>query len=214
MSLDVTRIIAVRHGETAWNVDTRMQGWLDIPLNGKGQWQARQVAAALAQERIDAVYASDLSRAHSTALEIGQAHRLNPSIHTGLRERRFGIFQGKTFEEVRQQWPDQAERWRKRDLGFSPEGGESLLQFRERVVNSVQEIVARHPRHALVLVAHGGVMDILYREATGQDLSAPRTWELGNASINRLLWNGEHLNLVGWNDTLHLDNDSLSDSTA
>jgi probable phosphoglycerate mutase len=211
---DVTHIIAIRHGETAWNVDGRIQGWLDIPLNDKGQWQAARAAQALARAPIDAVYASDLWRAYSTALEIGKPHSLTPISHEGLRERVFGVFQGKTFEEVRELWPDLAERWRKRDLDFAPEGGESLLQFRERIVNAAKGIVQANPGKTLVLTAHGGVMDVLYREATGQGLDATRTWELGNAAINRLLWNGETFSLVGWNDVSHLDDEALSDVTA
>jgi 2,3-bisphosphoglycerate-dependent phosphoglycerate mutase len=210
---DVTHIIAVRHGETAWNVDSRIQGSLDIPLNNKGFWQATRTGEALANAPLDAIYASDLWRAYSTALEIAKPHQLTPLTHEGLRERVFGIFQGKTFEEVRDLWPDLAERWRRRDLDFAPEGGESLLQFRERVVIAARGIATANLGKTLVLVAHGGVMDVLYREATGQDLSATRTWELGNVAINRLMWNGEHFALVGWNDTNHLDEAALSDET-
>jgi len=211
---NVTHIIAIRHGETAWNVDGRIQGWLDIPLNDKGQWQAARAAQALRTAPIDAIYASDLWRAYSTALEIAKPHALTPFTHEGLRERVFGVFQGKTFEEVRALWPDLAERWRKRELDFAPEGGESLLQFRERIVNAASGIAQANPGKTVVLTAHGGVMDVLYREATGQGLDATRTWELGNAAINRLLWNGETFSLIGWNDISHLEDEALSDETA
>ena len=84
MSLDEpTRIIAVRHGETAWNVDTRIQGQLDVPLNARGRWQAQRAAQALAQEEFAAIYSSDLARALETAQHIGQPHRLVPRTHTG-----------------------------------------------------------------------------------------------------------------------------------
>lgn len=211
---EVTHIIAIRHGETAWNVDGRIQGWLDIPLNDRGQWQAERAAQALARAPLDAIYASDLWRAYSTALEIARPHQLTPISNPGLRERVFGIFQGRTFEEVRELWPDLAERWRSRDADFAPQGGESLRQFQERVVTTVKTIAQAHPGKTVALAAHGGVMDMLYREATGQDLAAARTWQLGNAAINRLLWNGEHLCLVGWNDTSHLDGGVLSDFVA
>lgn len=215
MSLDVTQIVAVRHGETAWNVDARIQGWLDIPLNTKGLWQATRAAQALSSLSVTAVYASDLWRAYATALEIGRPHQLDPITHQGLRERAFGLFQGRTFEEVQGTWPEQAERWRKRDPDFAPpQGGESLQQFKARVVASVLDIAQEHLGETIVLVAHGGVMDVLYREATRQELNATRTWELGNAAINRLLWNSEGLSLVGWNDTQHLENESLSDDSA
>jgi 2,3-bisphosphoglycerate-dependent phosphoglycerate mutase len=212
--MDATRIIAIRHGETAWNVDTRIQGQLDIPLNDTGRWQAGRLANALAAEPIAAVYASDLLRAWDTALSVGNAAGLPVVTHEGLRERGFGIFQGRTYAEVEQLWPDLALRWRKRDPDFAPEGGESLVQFRERVTTTAHELAARHPGEQIVMVGHGGVMDVLYRAATGQSLQAPRTWELGNAAINRLLWTREGLTLVGWSDTLHLDNDARDEFTA
>lgn len=212
--MDATRIIAIRHGETAWNVDTRIQGQLDIPLNATGRWQASRVAQALAGEPIAAVYASDLLRAWDTALSVGNAAGLPVVTHEGLRERGFGIFQGRTYAEVEQLWPDLALRWRKRDPDFAPEGGESLVQFRERVTATAHALAERHPGEQIVMVGHGGVMDVLYRAATGQSLQAPRTWELGNAAINRLLWTREGLTLVGWSDTLHLDDDARDEFTA
>jgi 2,3-bisphosphoglycerate-dependent phosphoglycerate mutase len=200
----ITRITAIRHGETAWNVDTRIQGQLDISLNEKGRWQAAQAASALAAERIDAIVSSDLSRAYETAQFVAKPHGLLVYTEPNLREREFGLFQGKTFAEIEAQHPEDALRWRKRVPDFAPDGGESLLIFRERVAQCLRRLAAQFAGKHLVIVSHGGVMDILYREATGLDLAAPRSWQLGNASINRVLWNGEHLSLVGWSDTSHL----------
>ena len=204
--MEVTRITAVRHGETAWNVDTRIQGQLDIGLNAKGRWQAERVGAALAQEDISVVYSSDLCRAYDTALSIAQPHGLVVQTDEGLRERGFGEFEGKTFTDIEAAWPEQALQWRKRVPDYTPPGGESLLQLRERVVHCVQALAQRHVGQHIAVVAHGGVMDMLYRAATGLDLQAPRTWDLHNAAINRLLWNGEHFTIVGWADSLHTDN--------
>ncbi|MCJ0761824.1 histidine phosphatase family protein [Variovorax terrae] len=212
--MDATRIIAIRHGETAWNVDTRIQGQLDIPLNDTGRQQARRLARALAGEPLQAIYSSDLGRAHDTALSVGRASGLPVITDPGLRERGFGIFQGKTFAEIEAVLPEQALRWRKRDPEFAPEGGESLLQFRERVTRTAHRLAAHHPGEQIMLVGHGGVLDVLYRAATGQGLQAPRTWELGNAAINRLLWTPEGLTLVGWSDTHHLDDESLDETSA
>ena len=210
-----TRIIAIRHGETAWNVSTRIQGHLDIGLNETGRWQAHRVALALAGEPIAALYSSDLLRAWDTALSIANATGLPVQTVEGLRERGFGVFEGKTFQEVEAQWPEQALRWRKREPAFEPDGGESLLRFRERITPATQALAAQHPGEQIVVVAHGGVMDVLYRAATRQEIQAPRTWDLGNATINRLLWTPEGLSLVGWADTQHLDDDeALDESTA
>ena len=213
-SMQATRILAIRHGQTAWNVDTRIQGQLDIPLNETGRWQAQRLALALAGEPISTIYASDLLRAWETARAIANATGQALQAHEGLRERGFGVFQGKTFAEIEAAWPDQTLRWRKRDPHWAPEGGESLVDLRERITQTASDLAARHMGEQIVLVAHGGVMDVLYRAATRQDLLAPRTWELGNAAINRLLWTPEGFTLVGWSDTNHLDNESLDETAA
>ena len=170
-----TRIIAIRHGETTWNVDTRIQGRLDIPLNATGRLQASRMALALKDEPITTVYASDLARAWETAQYLGRAHGLEITPETGLRERGFGDFEGKTFAEIEALLPDQSQRWRKRDPEFAPAGGESLTALNERVVEAAERLAARHPGELIALVGHGGVMDVLYRAATRLHIQAPRT---------------------------------------
>jgi probable phosphoglycerate mutase len=206
---NATRIIAVRHGETDWNVEARIQGQLDIGLNDKGRWQAQRAARALAEESLDAVYSSDLSRANVTAQAIAEQAPLPLKVqtHSGLRERAFGKFEGQTYAAITEQWPEEAKLWRMRDPDFAPVGGENPVQVLARVACTVDEIAARHLGQQIVLVSHGGVMDMLYRLATQQSVSAPRTWDLGNAAINRLLWTPEGLTLVGWSDTRHLDDE-------
>jgi 2,3-bisphosphoglycerate-dependent phosphoglycerate mutase len=213
--MEATRIIAVRHGETAWNVDARIQGQLDIQLNDTGRWQARRVGRALAGELLGAVYSSDLGRAHETARAIGEAAGIPVIAHTGLRERRFGMFEGKTFDEIHQTWPEHAQNWRKRIPEWEPpEGGESLLQLRERVSRTMSDLAARHCGEQIAIVAHGGVLDTLYRLATGQEVNSPRTWQLPNASINRLLWTPQGFTLVGWSDTQHLEHAAHDENTS
>ena len=212
--MQATRLIAIRHGETAWNVDTRIQGHLDIPLNDTGLWQARQLARALASEPLSAIYASDLQRAHTTARAIAETTGAALVPEPGLRERSFGALEGRTFAEIEAELPEQARRWRQRDPHFAPEGGETLVQLRERIAATTHRLAAQHTGGLVVLVAHGGVLDVLYRLATGQDLQAPRTWQLANAAINRLLWTPEGLTLVGWADTQHLDTATRDETTA
>ncbi|MFT6589604.1 MAG: putative phosphoglycerate mutase [Rhodoferax sp.] len=214
--MQATRIIAIRHGETAWNVATRIQGKLDIGLNDHGHWQAQRVsqALALAGEPIHAIYASDLIRAWDTARAISEATGSPLQPHIGLRERGFGVFEGKTFNEIEADSPEQAQRWRQRDPLWAPDGGESLQALRERIDHTVSELAARHLGEQIVLVAHGGVLDALYRAATGQEIQAPRTWDLGNTAINRLLWTPDGLTLVGWSDTRHLDDHATLDETS
>lgn len=200
----VTRILAVRHGETAWNRDTRIQGHTDIELNDHGRWQAHRLADALRDEPLAACYASDLGRALETARAVARHHDLPVQTHTGLRERCFGRFEGHTWAELETRYPEESLAWRKRVPDFAPAGGETLLQLRERVVTTVTTLAARHPGEQILMVAHGGVLDILYRAATRLELQAPRSWELPNTAINRLLWSPEGLSLVGWADTTHL----------
>jgi 2,3-bisphosphoglycerate-dependent phosphoglycerate mutase len=213
--MDATRIIAVRHGETAWNVDARIQGQMDIQLNDTGRWQARRVGWALATEPIAAVYSSDLGRAHETARAIADSTGRDVNAHPGLRERHFGMFEGRTFDEIHQQWPHHAQNWRKRIPDWAPpDGGESLLQLRERVHRTVHDLASRHGGDQIVVVAHGGVLDTLYRIATGQEVNSPRTWQLPNGAINRLLWTPEGFTLVGWSDTQHLEHAAFDENTS
>lgn len=205
--MEPTRISAIRHGETAWNVDTRLQGHLDIPLNEVGLRQAQHLAQTLVQrETIDAIYASDLSRAHTTAQAIAQAMGQTVTVHVGLRERHFGAFQGRTYAQIETELPEHAWHWRKRTPDWAPPGGgESLTVLRDRVIQTIDELAAAHAGQHIVMVAHGGVLDILYRAAARLDLQAPRTWALTNTAVNRLLWTPQGLSLVGWGDTSHLD---------
>ena len=212
--MDATRIVAIRHGETAWNVDTRIQGHLDIPLNDTGLWQAAQVARALADEPMAAIYTSDLQRAHATAQAVARSTGAPLVAEPGLRERSFGHFEGRTFAEIEADLPDDARRWRQRDPHYTPLGGESLVTLRERIARTVFALARQHPGEQVALVAHGGVLDVLYRLATGQEIQAPRTWQLANAAINRLLWTPQGLSLVGWADTQHLDNAARDETTA
>jgi 2,3-bisphosphoglycerate-dependent phosphoglycerate mutase len=124
--------------------------------------------------------------------------------HIGLRERSFGRFEGHTWDELELRYPTETLAWRKRMPDFAPPGGETLLQLRERVVGTALELAARHPGEQILLVAHGGVLDVLYRAATRLELQAPRSWQLANCAVNRLLWSNEGLALVGWGDVSHL----------
>jgi len=209
----LTRVLAIRHGETAWNVDTRIQGHTDIGLNDTGRWQAQRLAQALADEPLAAVYSSDLSRAHDTARGLARSGGLPVRLDTGLRERHFGAFEGQTFHDIEQRWPELSARWRQRDPAFGPPGGETLGDFYERCVATATRLAAQHAGQSIALVAHGGVLDCLYRAATRITLNAPRSWQVGNASINRLLYTPQGFTLVGWSDTSHLDSsrDEFSD---
>jgi len=145
-----------------------------------------------------------LQRALATAQALAATTGAPLLTDARLRERGFGDFEGQSYADIERQWPQDAARWRQREAGFRPGGGEALLAFYTRCVDAVLALAASHPGQAIAIVAHGGVLDCLYRAAVGVDLAAPRSWQLGNATINRLLFNGERLSLVGWNDAAHL----------
>lgn len=206
MSLDgSTRMLAIRHGETAWNREARIQGQLDIPLNATGQAQAQRLALALVGEGIDVLYASDLSRARQTAAALAAQTGLELRLDAELRERSFGVFEGHSWPEIAARWPAQSEAWRRRDADFGAPGGEVLQDFYSRSVAAFERIARAHPGQTVAVVTHGGVLDCLYRAGSRQSLTAARSWKLGNAAINRLLYSPEGFTVVGWNDEFHLD---------
>jgi probable phosphoglycerate mutase len=209
-----TRIVAIRHGETAWNASTRIQGHTDIPLNEHGQRQAQLLAQALAQaDTLDAIYSSDLQRALATAQALAEQTGARLVTHVGLRERAFGDFEGRSFAQIEQEMPEQAQLWRTRVPDWTPPGGgESLLVMQQRVMATVNALAQQHLGQQIAVVAHGGVLDLLYRAATQQSLQAPRSWALGNAAINRLLWTPVSLTLVGWGDDAHLQGPVLDEA--
>ncbi len=203
--MNATRIIAIRHGETDWNVQTRIQGHMDIDLNDKGLWQASRLAPSLADEGLAQVYTSDLSRAKVTAQAFAHALAIPLLEDLGLRERHFGIYEGLTWQELEELHPQEARAWKSRDPHWVPPQGESLEMFRLRIVTTINGLAAKHLGEQIAIVTHGGVLDVLYRVATHQFDQSPRTWSLGNTSINRLLWSKEGLHLVGWGDQAHLE---------
>ena len=211
---EATRLLLIRHGETAWNRATRIQGHTDIPLSPLGLAQAERLADVLADEPLAAIYSSDLSRARQTAEALARRHGLDIQFDTDLRERAFGRFEGLSWEEINAQFPDDATRWRRREPDFPVGGGESLTAFSARCLDAARRAASTHAGQSIALVAHGGVLDCLYRAATGVALDAARSWQLGNATINRLLATPEGFTLVGWNDDHHLTGLSADDVSA
>jgi len=180
----MTRLCIVRHGETEWNAGRRIQGQIDIPLSGAGVAQARAAANYLCDEDFAAIYSSDLARARQTAQAVAHLSRLPLQTMAGLRERHFGVFQGMTHEEAQQQRPQEFARHLSREPRFAPPGGESLLQLAARVATTFADIINRHRGEAAAVFTHGGVLDILYRQATGRALAAPRDFVIPNAAVN------------------------------
>lgn len=211
-----TQILFIRHGETAWNRIKRIQGHIDIPLADTGLAQARQLAERLARDaradaRIDAIYSSDLSRAQQTAQPTADALGLPLALREGLRERAYGVFQGHDSAEIEARFPDAFAQWQTRDPGFEPEGGESQRAFYHRVLHEVERIVAAHPGGRIACVAHGGVLDCVYRFANDLPLDAPRKHALLNTSVNVVDYADGRASVVRWADVDHLSEASDDD---
>lgn len=201
-----TQLLVIRHGETAWNVEHRIQGHLDIPLSPAGITQAARLAERLAGERIDAVYSSELARAWLTAQPLAGRLGLQVVPEPRVRERCFGIFEGLTLDEVADRHPDAFQRWRERDPAWAMDGGETGQQLIERVLAALHDIADRHRGQTVAIVTHGGVLDVAYRAARALDWDAPREHQMLNASINRLrvTFAPPAIAMIDWGDVLHL----------
>lgn len=200
----ITRVLAVRHGETAWNIAGRMQGHLDSDLDASGQAQADALGRRLAAGTIHHVYSSDLGRTEETARRIVACTGHTVVFDAGLRERHLGVFQGLTGAEAQANHPAHWARFRARDPDHDLEHGESLRAFSLRVNTSAARLAAAHPGRTLLLVTHGGALDVLYRHATGLALDAPRTFTLLNASLNEFHVRDGQWTVVHWGDVDHL----------
>ncbi|MDB5895416.1 MAG: phosphoglycerate kinase [Rhodoferax sp.] len=211
-----TDLILIRHGETDWNRELRFQGQIDVPLNQVGQAQAERVAARLAAEPgIDAVLASDLQRAVQTAAVI-RARAMSPGgdmpdggQFAGLREQAFGIVDGMRVIDIQREYPAAWAQWLRFDADHAFDGGESAHQFHARVMATLHDLASRWAGRKLVVVTHGGVLDMVYRTAHGLPLSGPRQAIIPNAGINRVrmatLQSSLHFEIQEWGDIRHLE---------
>jgi probable phosphoglycerate mutase len=203
-----TNILLIRHGETAWNAERRLQGHLDIPLNEEGERQARLLGEALASEPIDLVVASDLQRARQTAQAVAAVRGMPLLIEPGLRERCYGGFEGLLYSEIEQRFPAEFAAWQARDVdAILPSGknrGESFRQFYARATNAILGLAHTYPGRTLAIVAHGGVLECAYRMAGKLPLETPRDFKVYNASINRFRVDEDGLVLDSWGEVAHL----------
>lgn len=204
------RILLIRHGETEWNRAGRIQGYhADSPLTASGHVQARLLAERLASERFDGLHSSDSGRTRQTAAPIGAAAGLEVVYDAALRERNYGVFEGRTYQEIEWEYPEAFQKFRTRDPYYVPPSGESAVQFRERVMAALERIATGMAGKCIAVITHGGVLGIMYRHVTGTSLDSKRSYSLHNASINRFLYSGERWLLEAWGDVAHLPADSI-----
>lgn len=199
------RICFIRHGETDWNVAKRIQGQRDIPLNDTGRSQALALALNAAHYDFSALYSSDLQRARETASRIAERRGLEVHALPQLRERHFGIFQGLTAVEGLQRYPAAHACYKARDVNYDFESGESLLGFAERIKGAVDDLLRRHPGQTIAVVSHAGVLEIVYRKATGRPLHTPRDFVIPNCALNWFNVDEHAWHLEAWDDHHHLN---------
>jgi alpha-ribazole phosphatase len=199
-----TQLVLVRHGETEWNRNWRIQGHTDIALSALGHEQARRLAARLSREPISAVYASDLARARETAEPLAKALRL--PLHTTplLREVGFGAWEGLTLSEVEARWPEEYAAWREDSIRYRPPDGERIEELQRRVLAAVAEILTAHPGEVVAIIGHGGSVKSIICGLMGFSLSLWRRLRLDNTSVSRLLFGPLGPTLTLFNDTSHL----------
>jgi probable phosphoglycerate mutase len=200
-----THFFLVRHGETTFNHEGRVQGWLDVPLNEHGLQQAERIAHRLTHDTIHAIYSSDLSRARVTAEAIGQALNLPVQLDERLREHMLGEIQGLNSEEIREKFPERFAQQAASPLKRIPAPGEEPLeQFAARAQSFMQAIAAKHPEQNVVAVSHGGTLHLLLALYLGMDLQRPFSFHFGNASLSKVSYDGRRFRVYALNDTHHL----------
>ena len=204
----MTELILIRHGETDWNRELRFQGQVDVPLNAVGHEQARRLGARLAGEAAQLLVCSDLTRTQQTALPISQQSlrplALEPVLDAAWREQNFGVVDGMRVDDIKSRHPQAWAQWIRFHADYAFEGGESTQQFHSRVLGAVRALALQYTQQTLVVVTHGGVLDMIYRTARALPLSGPRQSEIPNAGLNRVRIEGDAIEILAWADTQHL----------
>lgn len=200
----MTELVLIRHGETDMNRELRFQGHVNVGLNAVGHEQARRLGARMAGERADAVYVSDLLRACQTADPIAGGLAIPYVTESGLREQHFGRVDGMRVADIQRDHPEAWAGWMRFEPDFAMPEGESTRSFHARVMDAVQRLVARHPDQTVVVVTHGGVLDMIWRTARSLGLDGPRQSDIPNAGLNRIRVRDGAIDVLDWADTRHL----------
>jgi len=200
-----TRLLLVRHGQSTWNREHRIQGQLDPPLAAEGRRQAELLGARLAGRSFAAHYASDLKRAFETAGIIGSRIGLPPRPETSLREIYLGEWEGLRTDEIAARYPDAWARWiEEPDWDVVP-GGEGESAFDARVARAVDDIFQRHPHGDVLVVTHGGVIQVALHRIVGKPSRGLFPFRIQNASISLIERRDGRMVIGGVNDIGHLE---------
>jgi 2,3-bisphosphoglycerate-dependent phosphoglycerate mutase len=198
------RLLLCRHGQTGFNAALRFQGQLDEPLSELGRQQAQLLAGRLAEEPIDVAYTSDLCRAHETATIALAGRPVQLHVDARLREIAFGRWEGMTFAEIKDKYPDDVAARDRDRVHYAMPGGESLEQLGQRVGDFMREALPRHEGESILFIAHGGTVNAVI--STLLDIPLTSWWRLRNhnANVNVLHFTPDGTRLASFNDTCHL----------
>lgn len=212
---NVTEILLIRHGETDWNVEKRLQGHYDVALNREGLRQVVALGRALLNEPLDAIFSSDLQRALHTAQAIAMPHGMMVHLDADLRERCFGAFEGLVHPEIDARYPEGYAAWQRRELDVRYPSGlyhaETLREFSTRALACISRLASTPGYRKIAMVTHGGVLDSVYRHAQKMGYEHARDFDVLNASINRVLWDGKKFHILKWADISHLEHVALDE---
>ncbi|GAC1667026.1 MAG: histidine phosphatase family protein [Candidatus Dormibacteraceae bacterium] len=199
-------MLLVRHGQSTWNSEHRIQGQLDPPLSEEGRKQAQSVARRLAGRRLAGFYSSDLKRAFETAHAIGAATGIEAEPTPGLREIYLGEWEGLRPADVAERYPEAWAKWSSTggDWDVVP-GGEGATLFEKRVAAAIDAILERHANGDVVVVTHGGVIQMTLNRVVGRASGGLFPFKIQNSSITVIEKRGGRLTIGGVNDTSHLD---------
>lgn len=200
----------MRHGETLWNKESKYQGQSDISLSDAGRLQALKLSERLKGEKIDAVYASDLQRAMETAGIIAAPHGLEVFPAREMRELSFGIWEGRTFDEINEKWPGEMDRWRKDPYNERPKGGETLSELCGRTSLFLKTAANKHPGKNILIASHAGPIRALLSVILNLHYDLFWKFKISNASLTVVEYDGQDeldqsgAFIVTVNDTYHL----------
>jgi len=203
------KLIAIRHGETAWNTQGREMGQLDSPLTPLGIQQAHCIARRLKRSSFDVLYSSDLGRSVQTAGIIASTCGMTVNIDEGLRERHMGIFQGLTVAEMRERFPIERQDYERIGFDYVIPGGESARQRLERSVRVLTAIAERHAKDTVVVITHGGFLMGFFEFVLNMQPGNGWRFKRYNGSYNAFQYVDGQWSLEVWNDVSHWDEERL-----
>ena len=198
------QLFIVRHGETVWNREGRIQGHTDVALSDRGVEQATRLANRLSSVPLHAAYASDLCRASATASLILQGRQVPMHPTPRLREYHKGAFEGMTDAELRSRYPDEYPSYVAKNLDYAPEGGESTREVSKRLSSIICEIKERHLDDTVLVVGHGGSLRAAMMALLGMPLDANWRFVFGNCTLTIVDTYDDNAVLRLFNDGSHL----------